>query len=219
VTDNFDRAEMACDRAGELEDANDLEGAILAMSEAIALAPNELVYWLLRGRLYNLQEKWWAAIRDFDKVLAAKPNNPNARYSRGLARYGLDDMDGALEDFQQCIAREPDAADAWTQVGHIYQYRREWEAAIRAYERAAELDPDRRTRLGLLITEAQEQLWLREHGQLQPEPPQTRRYSPPPSQDPEAVQKRDELHEIFQRRREAAVPYQRTREGRKDSDG
>lgn len=212
-------AETASQRADALEEAGDLNGAIQALTEAIELAPDKPIYRALRGRLYSLQKQWRAAIRDFDRVLAVKPNAPSALYTRGRARFMIDEYDGAIADLEHCIAVEPEAADAWAVLGDVHRYREDWEPAIRAYQRARELEPDKRDDLEELIVEMQEQLWLREHGQLQPEPPATRRYSPPPSQEPEAVQRRDELQELFQRRREAAVPYQRVRGEREDPEG
>lgn len=217
MTDNHKLAEAASNRAGELEDANDIEGAIQAISEAIELAPDKLIYRALRGRLHNLQEEWRHAIHDFDYVLAKKPNAPSVLYSRGRARFMSDDLDGALSDFEHCIAREPDAADAWAQIGNIHRYRRDWEPAIRAYERARELEPDKRAELEDLILDMKEQIWLRDNGQLEPSPSQTGRYSPP-CHDPEYIRMRDELHEIQQSRRQHVVPYQRKRSNRGDSE-
>lgn len=36
-----------------------------------------------------------------DQVLRTYPNNATAYYIRGLARYALDDLDGALRDWKQ----------------------------------------------------------------------------------------------------------------------
>lgn len=212
MTDNhrLALAEAASNRAGELEDANDIEGAIQAISEAIELAPDKLIYRALRGRLYNLQKQWRVAIRDFDSVLTMRPNAPSVLYSRGRARCMIDDLDGAISDFERCIARQPDSADAWAYIGDIHRFRRDWEPAIRAYERARELEPNERAELEDLILDMKEQIWRRDNGQLDPSPPQPARYSPP-CRDPERIRKRDELHEILQGRRDAVVPYQRKR--------
>ena len=210
MTDTIRAAEAASERAEALEAAEDIEGAIQAMSEAIELAPEKAVYRALRGRLFALEEKWNAASRDFDSALALKPNRSTWLYGRGRAKAYLDDLDGALADFERCIALEPDAADAWAYIGDIHRFRRDWEPAISAYERARELEPNERAELEDLILDMKEQIWRRNNGQLDPNPPQPARYSPP-CHDPEYIRMRDELHEIQQGRRDAVVPYQRKR--------
>jgi tetratricopeptide (TPR) repeat protein len=210
MTNTASDDKAASSRANGLEDAGDIEGAIQAMSEAIRLAPEKAAYRALRGRLFTLVEKWRAAIRDFDDALALKPNHPTWHFGRGRARFMIDDLDGAIADFERCIALEPDAADAWGQIGDIYRYRWDWEQAIRAYERAIELEHKEAENLADLLLQMKEQIWRRDNGQLAPSPPQTARYSPP-CHDPERIRMRDELHEIQQGRRDAVVPYQRKR--------
>lgn len=210
-------AEAAMKRADALEEAGDLKGATQAMSEAIELEPDRMRYRALRGRLFSLQEDWRAAIRDLDKVLAVKPNASSVLYTRGRARFMVDDFDGAIADLGRCIELEPEAADAWSVIGNVHRHRSDWERAIHAYQQARELEPDERAELEDLILEMKEQAWLRDHGRIDADPTRSRRYSPPLSREPEHVQQREELHELFQRRREAVVPYHRIRVNRDDS--
>ena len=95
MTDTALPAVVARNRASALEADGDLDGALQAITEAVELAPEKPVYRALRGRLYSLQKQWRAAIRDFDRVLAVKPNAPSALYTRGRARFMIDEYDGA----------------------------------------------------------------------------------------------------------------------------
>ena len=142
MSEPVDLAERASLRADELEDANDIDGAIRAMTEAINLNPEHPKYWALRGRLFHKQKQWLKAIRDFDKALKLKPDVPTTLYFRARAREMLDDLDGGLADFERCIALEPTAADAYEHIGSIHYYRGELQPALEAYRKAMELDPD-----------------------------------------------------------------------------
>ena len=206
-------AEAASNRASELEDANDIAGAIRAMSEAVELAPNDFLYQTLRGRLYNLQENWRAAIHDFDNVIAAKPKASSALYSRGLAKYMSDDLEGAIADLERCIELEPGAEDAWGLLGDVHNYRRDWEAALRAYERSRDLRTNERPDLDDLILKMQEKIWLRDNGEIERKPSQAR--TPIAARDfdkKKALELSDKLYEILTHRRQNTVaPYQRKR--------
>lgn len=210
-------AEAALKRADALEDAGDLDGAVQAMTKAIELEPNRMKYRARRGRLLSMQENWRAAIRDFDSVLAVKESAPSILYSRGRARFMSADVDGAIADLERCISLEPGAADAWAIIGDIHRLRRNWEESISAYERARELEPNKRAELGDLILEMKEQIRALDNGQLESSVPQVRRYAPP-CRDPEYIRMQDELHEIQQGRRDAVVPYQRKRLRSDDSE-
>lgn len=136
-------AKDALERARALEKADDLDGAIAAMSEAVDADPDSIKYRALRGRLLSMRKQWRAAIRDFDSVLAVQANAPTILYSRGRARAMLDELDGAIADFERCIELEPTAADALALLGSIRYYRGELPQALSAYRRAVELEPER----------------------------------------------------------------------------
>jgi tetratricopeptide (TPR) repeat protein len=169
MTDTAHPAEQASLRADELEDANDIEGALQAMTEAIRLDPENPKYWALRGRLFYVQKKWHMAIRDFDKSIAMKPHSSTTIYFRARARGMLDDLDGAIEDFERCIALEPNAADAYEQLGSIHYYRGELQPALAAYRKAIEIDPASLTGLAELHIPEIEQK-LRAHQSDHPKP-------------------------------------------------
>jgi tetratricopeptide (TPR) repeat protein len=180
------------------------------MSEAVKIEPESMKYRGLRGRLYNLQKKWRAAIRDFDSVLVVRPNAPSILYSRGRARFMIDDLDGAFADFERCIALQPGASDAWVQIGNIHRHRRDWEQAIRAYERAIELEDEEKALLADWIVKMKEQIWLRDNGQLEHEPSQARTPTAARFSDrKKAIELSDELHETLKKRRQFVTPYKR----------
>lgn len=158
MTEAVHLAEEAMRNADALEEANDIDGAINAMSLAVEIEPESIKYRGLRGRLFALQRKWRAAIRDFDSVLAKKPNAPTILYGRGRARSMIDDLDGALADFEQCIALQPSSADAYVQIGDIHYYRGELQRALAAYNKAVEIDPSRQAEVEVSVSEIEAKL-------------------------------------------------------------
>lgn len=153
-----DSAEEALERARALEKADDLDGAIAAMSEAVDADPDSIKYRALRGRLLSMRKKWRAAIRDFDSVLAVKANAPTILYSRGRARTMIGDFAGAIADLEGCIALEPTAADAYREIGYIRYYHRELEPALSAFRKALELDPEHYSGLTVHIADIEQAL-------------------------------------------------------------
>ena len=86
--------------------------------------------------------------RDFEglieittRTIASDPNNPYLRITRGWARYNLDDLDGAREDFDKACRLDP--ADPYAQyyLGLVCLDERDAERAYHHFTRAAELDP------------------------------------------------------------------------------
>lgn len=164
-------AEEAMRRADALEDANDIDAAIQALSEAIDLAPESAKYWRLRGRLFALQKQWLEAIRDFDNSIAIQPVAPTTLFGRGRARAMIDDLDGAIADFERCVELQPTAADALTYLGSIRYYRGELQQALEAYHRAVELEPDRQSQVaGMHIAEIEQKLRACNHPKPKPDP-------------------------------------------------
>jgi len=81
---------------------------------------NEMVYRLIKeGKKKSFDSDFKGAINDFTKVIEYSPNNYEAYYLRGCAKFGLNDAKGALTDIDYSIKLNPNYADAYCTRGNI----------------------------------------------------------------------------------------------------
>ncbi len=99
-------------RGLELLKANQPRAAVGAFSKAIAIRPGWPRPYLNRGRAYQSQGDYDAAIRDYGQVLRMQPNNADAHALRGTAYLRLKDDGRASEDFNSALALKPDQSMA-----------------------------------------------------------------------------------------------------------
>lgn len=78
----------------------------------------------------------------YARALDAKPDDPDAYYSRGVyyslnRQYGL-----GAQDFTRALELRPDFTDAWNNRGAAYYYQGQYANAVHDYSRAIELKSD-----------------------------------------------------------------------------
>ncbi len=83
------------------------------------------------------------AIAYYVKALEANPNNENAYFNAGLARYDLNDFNKAIENFKQAIELKKDFAFAWWALGACYEKLDKPDDAIYHYEKFIEYSDDK----------------------------------------------------------------------------
>jgi tetratricopeptide (TPR) repeat protein len=127
----------------ELEESGDLEGALAALTRAIAKASDDPWPFARRGRIYRIRKQWRKAIADFDSALALKFDSPTTLFMRGTCRATIGDFDGAIVDLERCIQFQPSSADAYWNLGTIHSFRNNVPEAIVSYSNALKLAPER----------------------------------------------------------------------------
>ncbi|AGY59867.1 hypothetical protein [Gloeobacter kilaueensis] len=81
------------------------------------------------------------ALQIWDQLLAQYPNEAAAYVNRALTRYFLNDLRGAVDDLSAAIARKDDYADAYYNRGAILNSLKEYEPALKDYEKYISLAP------------------------------------------------------------------------------
>lgn len=90
-------------------------------------------------RLGNLT----AAVQDFTRVLAYRPDFAPAYFNRGFARqHGQADLAGAVEDYSQALRLNPRLAAAYINRAIAYSASGNFSAALADYTTALSLDPN-----------------------------------------------------------------------------
>lgn len=86
------------------------ELAITDLDKAIALKPDAVNAYRLRGNVKIMLRQYAAAIADFDKSLALQPENIDVLNERGFAHFEAKDYKQAIVDYDKVIAQKPNLA-------------------------------------------------------------------------------------------------------------
>ena len=132
-------------RGVELVQNNELdEGLKYLEAELEANPKNGYAYsWIAIS--YVEKEQYGYAMTAVDKALKYTPKKDKEYMSMAHAiksrvHYLLGEMDEAIEHLSQCIALQPEDADAYEQRAQLYYEQEQYELADKDYERLVELD-------------------------------------------------------------------------------
>jgi len=129
----------------------DIESALQFFERALALDPRfALAHAALsevHGRMY-----WWhydpspARVarqrEEAETALRLAPDLPQAHAARGLAYYwGRRDYQRGMEEFRVALEGLPSDVRLWAYIASVYRRLGNWNAAVAAFEKGAQLDP------------------------------------------------------------------------------
>jgi tetratricopeptide (TPR) repeat protein len=123
------------------ERAGDLEGAVTAYRQAIALRPNFPLAHFNLGVAERLRGNLAAAATALERATALDPSYAEAFDQLAMTKEQTGDLDSALTLYQRAIALDPERPRFYRDLGRLHVLRREPEPAARAWERAVALDP------------------------------------------------------------------------------
>ena len=99
-----------------------------------------------QGNAAEAEKLYQEAISDVNEALRLKPKGKRYRsafyHTRGVAKVGLSDYKGAIEDFSECIRLNPKKALYYHDRGKAKEARNQHEEAIIDFQKAKELNPD-----------------------------------------------------------------------------
>jgi hypothetical protein len=130
------------DRAVELADKGDLDGAIAALTEAIELEPRNVDGYIARGNTRYENKDLAGAAADYTLAIKVDPVNVVAHNNRGVMRYYLDDLKNAMMDYEQAIKLDPEYGLAYSNRGLVKLLRFQDADAQRDFDKALELSPE-----------------------------------------------------------------------------
>jgi serine protease Do len=81
----------------------------LAQSSGSSKSTTQILDSLQTGMVQIMKGNYRQAIEIFDQAIAKSPQNSALYTSRGVARIGLNDLQGAVRDFDQSIALQPNS--------------------------------------------------------------------------------------------------------------
>lgn len=117
------------------------ERAIPLLSEMIARpVGDDSLLRMLRARALNERGRQNEALADLDRVLLAKPDDPDALMLRGVVRTALKDYDNALSDLNGALSHR-ESVEAHFVRAKVYEQKKDLAHAIADLRRATELPP------------------------------------------------------------------------------
>ena len=122
-------------KTGRAEDAVALYVQALTLNPAHWPSRSNLVQALMATRQYLLAKILLLELLD------ERPHDSKLRHQLGKLHSGLNELDQALECFQQAALLDPDDSESLYWIGGIQQKMGETEAAAVAYAKAAKLQP------------------------------------------------------------------------------
>ena len=104
--------------------------------------PDEPLLYNISGVCYKAIGQLDAAVRNFEKALAIKPDYTEVNYNLGLTLQELGQLDAAVECYKKAIAIQPEYAEAHNNLGLTLQKLGQLDAAVKSYEEALAVNPD-----------------------------------------------------------------------------
>ncbi|WP_417544682.1 M48 family metalloprotease [Marinobacter sp.] len=127
----------AHDQAMKLASDGDMNAALEKVNEAIKLLPREAMFYSLRGRIYQEQDKHDKASADFNKAVSLYPEMFVYRLHNGLSALKLNNLDKARENLSQANQVVPTSI-AFLRLGDIAVKENNLKEAVAYYSTAAE---------------------------------------------------------------------------------
>ena len=81
------------------------------------------------------------ALADFDAALELEPEYAEGYNHRAVARAALGNFAGAIRDIEEVLKREPRHFSALEGLSHIAEQQRDWDGALKAWQKALDIDP------------------------------------------------------------------------------
>ena len=122
----------------------------------LASDQSQPLYWLAAGEIYTRRESFPQAIAAFRKALALKPDAPGAWWVKLATAYLSEknrsdlrwdsylgavssyrsDWESAIEAYRQALAREPENAHWWFELGRVFEAAKSWPEAVDSFVKA-----------------------------------------------------------------------------------
>jgi tetratricopeptide (TPR) repeat protein len=119
----------------------DLDGAIAAFTQAIAIDPNFVQGYTYRAAVRQAKGDLDGAMTDDDEILTLLPSNASAFCQRGFLKQSKGDLDGAVADYSRAIQIDPKSYIAYYNRGLIEDQKGNFDAAISDYNQTLALNP------------------------------------------------------------------------------
>ncbi|MGV3538502.1 MAG: tetratricopeptide repeat protein [Rufibacter sp.] len=134
-------AQAYADRALAKLELGDAFGAIKDYNAAVAIAPSNVSFLQARGNAFVMVEAFKEALNDFNTALLNSASTELV-YDRAVAKYHLEDLEGALKDLNEVIAAAPNHDKALYNRAVVKMDLEKTEAAIEDLTAFLQMNPN-----------------------------------------------------------------------------
>ncbi len=125
-----------------LRDSGKLGEALATAQELVGAHPEFASGWALLGRMRSLRRESKDAVEAFRRAADIDADNPERGAALIHELRNQAQLPEALSSAQALVEAHPDFPDAWTQLGRVHHQLGDRAAALGAFRRAAELQPE-----------------------------------------------------------------------------
>ena len=119
------------------------QDALKCYDKALEINSTRLDVLYAKGLLFDELKNYQEALKIFDKALEIDPGKYDILYHKGLDLLNLERYDAAREAFDKCIAtNSTDSYRAWYQKGIAFFKEKNYEDALKCYDKALEIQHD-----------------------------------------------------------------------------
>ena len=119
----------------------DAANAVLDLTEAMKLEPNNADHYYTRGEISMGRKQYPQAIADFINGLRLDGPSLRGYYLLGTAHLNNGDRDMAIDDFSAALKYDPREVEVLNNRAFAYFAKREWDRALADYTAAISVDP------------------------------------------------------------------------------
>ena len=121
---------------------NDLQGALDFYNEALKIDPQFKDAWYNRALVYQKLNRLELAVQDFTTVLQLDPFHQDAIFQRGLSYLDNGAFYNALDDGRSMSEKHPEDWRSYFLLGLVHEKLGDQNAALGAFDKALEINPD-----------------------------------------------------------------------------
>lgn len=125
-----------------LLDAQQYEAAVHAFERVASLRPEYADAFTNMAVVEISWERYDDAKANLARALTILPGDPRALYYRALVERNAGQVEEAITDLEQVVAKYPRSKDGWRELGFSYYQKHDYPAARDAYEKLQAIDPD-----------------------------------------------------------------------------
>ncbi len=114
-----------------------LDQALTLVNKAIAMQPNEYLFWVTKGQLYMNNNEFQPATAAFTKAINLNPDYFMSRLGRGLSEKKTGQSKQAISDLQQSLDLLPTQIASFY-LGELFEQQGDTQSAVRHYNNAAQ---------------------------------------------------------------------------------